>query len=384
MIPRFVVAVPFRSVCDDHARVLSELGLLRLYALWTRRGTAGIPPEVTRLFPLLGLIHYVGTRFLSLYYSESFRFALYPLYDRWVLGQLRPGDHVISSYAYANACFTWVRRNGGKTFLDAGNSHPDNFWEILTEEHRRWNCPYPPVAKFYIERARRMMADVDFVLSPSRFVRESFLARGFRPEQLLDVVYVINVSCFRPARQERPKNRPLTIVNTGSLSLRKGTPYLLEAFRLIHKEVPDVRFLLTHIVMDSVKPILARYKNLPIEWAPPLDKGPLAERLRSADIFILPSLEEGLARTALEAMACGLPVVLTPNTGASDFVVEGVNGSVVPIRNAEATAAAALEWWGKIKAGYRPPVGNVQVAVSFNRLREQLIGHLRKLGFTGG
>jgi glycosyltransferase involved in cell wall biosynthesis len=382
--PHFVVAVPFRSVCDDHARILAKHGLLRRYPLWTRRGTTGIPADVTRLFPPLGLLAYAGTWVLPPFYSESFRFSLYPLYDRWVLRQLQPGDHIISSYAYANACFAWVRRHGGKTMLDGGNSHPDNFWEILMEEHKRWNCSTPPVAKFYYERARRMMEDVDYVLSSSSYVRNSFLSRGFKSDQVFDVLYPVDLSCYRPSSETRPAERPFTIVNTASLSLRKGTPYLLEAFRLICQEVPDARLLLTDIVTDSVKPILARYRDLPIDWSPPLNKENLADRLRSADVFILPSLEEGLVRTALEAMACALPVVLTPNTGTSDFVSAGVNGSVVPIRDPRAIADAALGWWERLRQGHRVPVADFQSQVSFERLEQVFTGHLGKLGLLQG
>jgi hypothetical protein len=52
---RFVVATPGRSVCDDNAQVLARLGHLRFLALGTRRGTAGVPPERTRLLPAFGL-----------------------------------------------------------------------------------------------------------------------------------------------------------------------------------------------------------------------------------------------------------------------------------------------------------------------------------------
>jgi starch synthase len=381
----FVVAMPFRTGYeDDFARILAGHGLLRLRPLWTRRGVAGVPAELTRLFPPLGLLAHIGNRALPPYYSEAFRFALYPLYDRWVLGHLRSGDHIVTSYAYANACMAWCRRHGGTAFLNGGNSHPENFWEILEEEHRRWKSQYPPVPRFYYERARRTVELADYVLCPSSFVRNSFLERGFKPNQLLDVVFPVDLSCFTPARQERPSERPLTIINTGMLSLRKGTPYLLEAFRLIRKEVPNARLLLTNVVADSAKPILARYHDLPIEWSPSLPADKLADRLRSADVFILPSLEEGLVRTAQEAMACGLPVILTPNTGTNDFVVEGVNGSVVPIRNPEATAQAALVWWEKIRAGYRVPMVDLQQKVSFDRLEALFLGHLRQLGFLSG
>src|SRR5205814_4434298 len=134
----------------------------------------------------IGLFIYGAARMLSNFQAESFRFRLLPWFDSWVRGQLQPGNHIISSYGYANESFRFVRKHGGKTFIDAGNSHIENFWELLSEEHRRWNSPYPPVSRFWYERSRAMLAEhVDYVLSPSSYVTRSFLERGFKPAQIL-------------------------------------------------------------------------------------------------------------------------------------------------------------------------------------------------------
>lgn len=379
--PRFVVATPHRSVCDNYARVLEARGHLRLLALGTRRGIAGVPPERTRLNPWIGLAAYAAARALSAYRAESFRFGLLPWFDHWVKPQLQPGDHIVSSYGYANECFRWVRRHGGKTFVDAGNSHIENFWEVLSEEHRRWNCAGPPVAPHWYERSKAMLAETDFVLSPSRYVTRSFLDRGFQPAQILRTVYPVDLSLFQPATLPRPKNRPLTIINTGSLSLRKGTPYLFEAFRIVRRRHPSARLLLTRIIQDDVKAVLQKFRDLPIEWAPPLPHAQLAERLRSADIFVLPSLEEGLVRTALEAMACGLPAILTPHCGANDFVTPGQNGEVVPIRDPDAIADAVLKLAELIVPGGEPPQRRIDAGeVSFEHFERLFVENLAQVG----
>jgi glycosyltransferase involved in cell wall biosynthesis len=408
----YSLVVPFRTdYYNAYAGALQRANLLRNCIMWTRRPMPGVPKDKNLLNPPLGLAAYVGAQCLPAYYAEAFRFSLYPLFDRWARTKLMPGDHIISSYAHANESFKWVRQHGGKTFLDGGNSHPDNFWEVLSEEHQRWACPYPPVPRFYYERARRMMEDVDYVLSPSNFVSQSFLDRGFKQNQIIPVIYPVDLTMFSPridrgwrmangsprqlnlvadgegsgegsrvarASEERLPPRPFTIINTGSLSLRKGTPYLLEAFRMIRKQLSDSRLLLTNAVSDSIKPILAKYSDLPIEWAPYLPPSQLAERLRSADLFILPSLEEGLVRTALEAMACGLPVILTPNTGTAQYVQEGVNGSVVPICEADAIAQQALWWREKLGSGYAVPVDNLSAQFSLERLDNMLMSGLAK------
>src|SRR4051794_7625432 len=101
-VPRFVVATPQRSVCDDNARALDRHGYLRFLALGTRRGTAGVQSGHTRLNPWIGLWTYIAGRTLNPSSSESVRFRLLPAFDRWVLKQLKPGDHIISSYGYTN------------------------------------------------------------------------------------------------------------------------------------------------------------------------------------------------------------------------------------------------------------------------------------------
>ncbi len=378
---QFVVATPQRSVCDDYARALDSVGRLRFLALGARRGARAIPPERTRLNPAIGLVSYLCARALSTDAGEWCRFALLPWFDRWVRPQLVPGDHLISSYGYATESFRRVREQGGKTFLDAGNSHIDNFWEVMTEEHRRWQWPHPPFASHWLRRARASIGQTDYVLSPSRWVTESFLARGFPAERILPARYPVDLACFTPAAQPRPRERPLTVISTGQLSLRKGTPYLLEAFRLIRRAEPTARLLLTENVANNARPILRRFGDLPIEWSPGLPHPQLAERLRSADVFALPSLEEGAARTVAEAMACGLPVVVTRQTGTADLVEPGNSGTIVPIRDPGAIAAAVLEWWQSLRTRSEPPARRFDPSVlSFDAFAAEFLGQLTARG----
>lgn len=379
----FIVATPGRSVCDDNARALYRHGLLRFIALGQRRGVPEIPPEYTHLKPSFEIAAYAAARALSKFQAESFRFRLHPWFDNWVRKQLLPGNHLISSYGYTNASFRQARQAGGKTFLDGGNSHPENFWTILAEEHARWNCPYPPVAKHHYKRALEMMPDVDYVLSPSSYVSRSFLTRGFKPDQIIRNVYPLDLSCFYPPKGPRPKDRPLTVISTGGLSLRKGSPYLLEGFKLTLKYHPSARLRLINTVQDSAKPVLAKYAKLPIDWSPRLPHAQLAEWLRSSDIFVLPSLEEGLARTALEALACGTQAVLTENTGAAEYLNPGVNGEIVPIRDPHAIADAIIKCAERVFANEGPPSFSLDPATfSFEGFEKDFMRQLREKGLA--
>jgi glycosyltransferase involved in cell wall biosynthesis len=377
------VATPARTVCDDNSRALFNHGLLRFHAMGTRNGIQGVPPELTRLNPKIGTVAYGFAKVFSTFLAESLRFRLHPWFDSWVRKQLEPGNHVISSYGYANESFRWSRDHGGKTFVDGGNSHPENFWKILTEEHARWKCPVPPVAHHHHERSVAMMEFTDYVLSPSSFVSKSFLSHGFKPSQILRNVYPIDLGCFKPPSTPRPKDRPLTIIAPGSLSLRKGTPYLLEGFRMVLKTIPTARLVLTQSVFGNVEEIFRSNADLPIDWHPPLKHPQLAEKMRGADILVLPSLEDGFARTVTEGLGCGLPIITTPNTGASDVIVPGKNGEIVPIRDPRAICEAVLKWADKILSGeVREPITFDSEKLSFANFEKEFISQLTSIGLA--
>ena len=377
----FAVATIARDPADVTARALSHFGLLRFHALGTRRGASGVPVELTRLNPKIMGLAYLGTRMLPSRHHEAFRYRLHPWFDRWTRTLVEPGDHLISSFGFANDTFRDVRAHGGKTFYSAGNSHPESMWALVQEEHKRWNYPHPPYAEFQHKRLLEMMPLVDYVLSPSTFVSQSFIQRGFRPEQVLKIFYPVDLSCFYPSPKPRKKDQPLKIISTGQLSLRKGTPYMLDAFRIVLRHYPSARLLLIENIHDSVKPLMARYSDLPIDWSPPLPHPALAERLRSADVFVLPSLEEGLVRAALEAMACGLPVVITPNTGLGDFVEPNVNGEIVPTRDANAIADAILKWAERVHGEeIRAPIEFNPDRLSYDQFETQFMEQLTTTG----
>lgn len=66
--------------------------------------------------------------------------------------------------------------------------------------------------------------------------------------------------------------------------------------------------------------------------------------LRTSDVFVFPSLGEGLSLSTLEAAACGLPLIVSENSGVNDYVSEGEEGFVIPIQNVDAIVNR-VEWF---------------------------------------
>lgn len=384
MIPKpqsFAVACPVRSVCDHHALVFESLGRLQGHYLGTRNGAKGISEEYSSRLPLVGLISYAVEK-INRDLGESGKVACFPIFDRWVRQHLGQGTGILSSYGYTVESFRKARSYGGITMLDAGSSHPEYFWEVVSEEHERWGSKVAPYPRKWNDWGKQSVELTDWIFSPSAFVTKSLSDRGFPSDRILHLPYPVDLSQFSPDPPIAVPASPLRVVCTGGVTLRKGFPYLLEAVRLIRKQ-QDAILMLTHGIHKAIRPLMGRYSDIPIDWSPGLPHTLLGARLKSAHVFALLSLEDGFARTVTEALACGIPAVVTPNTGACDFIIPGKNGEIVPIRDAEAAAEAIVRCYERRISGHDFMDENLQISLSFETFSKRLIEHLKTIDAGG-
>jgi glycosyltransferase involved in cell wall biosynthesis len=120
----------------------------------------------------------------------------------------------------------------------------------------------------------------------------------------------------------------------GNNFLRKGTYYLVEAFKLI--DDPQAELWIRGDVPTSYR---KRIQDPRVTIIPPVLPNRLKKIFQAADVFVQPSIDEGFGMTVLEALGYGLPVVVTDHVGASDLLSPQV-AITVPVRSPEATAAA--------------------------------------------
>ena len=343
----FVVANPFRTSSDNHALALQSMGLLRKYLCARKRAPSGIASERAATLKHYFLPEYaVAKTFRSSYLQEIVRFSCSPIFDNWVCKQLKEGDNLLAGFGYINKSLERAKQNGGLAFLESRNSHPKNFWQIVSDEYRRWGCETPPIPPFHHRRQMKSLELADYVFVPGKFIADSYTSRGFPADRILMTPLPVNTRLFQPPQATLAPNKTFTIVSTGLLSLRKGSPYLLEAFQKFNRAHPNSVLKLVSNVADNFKPVMRdRFGNLEkVEWLKRMPHEELIKLLQQADLFVLPSLEEGMLLAAAEAMAVGIPVILTPNMGSADLIKEDLNGSIVPIRDSEAIRDR-MEFW---------------------------------------
>jgi len=256
-------------------------------------------------------------------------------FDRWASRHVGGCDLLVAFASFSLLSLRAARCAGARTVLERGSTHIETQCALLAEEYRRWGLEAPPVDRRLVERQLREYDEADYVCVPSRFALRTFLERGFPRDRLLHVPFGVDLRRFSPGPSP---GRPFRVVAAG-VSVRKGTPDLLEA--VARMKVPDVELWLAGAVPRDLAPVLRR-APVPFRLLGALSHAELAEVYRHASVFALPSVEEGLALVLLEAMASGLPVVATPNTGAEDVIADGREGLLVPARDPASLSRALL------------------------------------------
>ncbi len=127
-----------------------------------------------------------------------------------------------------------------------------------------------------------------------------------------------------PARSGKRHDRRCTFLFAGGITQRKGIKYLLEAWRRVRR--PGWRLQLLGALPSDPGP-LRRYLG-EVEHLGRVGHGEMPAQMAAADVFVFPSLFEGSAVVTYEALACGLPSIVTPNAGS--VVRDGVEGLIVP------------------------------------------------------
>lgn len=227
-----------------------------------------------------------------------------------------------------------VRNQGGKVIGEAVNSHPEQAFDLISEERNRLGLtPFRELLPTH----RRMIREIetfDYVLTPSRFVRESYLQRGIPADRIINIPYRCDTVRFKRTRKDLAE-RPFKVIYVAQITPRKGHIYLLEAWKKL--QLPKAELLFIGSLPAEMKPVLDRYAGL-FTYLGVKPKDTIYQYLNEASVFVIPSLEEGCSIAPLEAMACGIPVIATPNAGSSDLLEHGEDGFLVENRSVDQIA----------------------------------------------
>lgn len=181
----------------------------------------------------------------------------------------------------------------------------------------------------HAEAEQAAPAQAQGILCASQFSRRTLLEAG-ATAPIHVVPYGVNATTYR-CRDAAPTGK-FTVAFIGAFTARKGVLYLLRALRPLAAHVRLVIY--TRAKIDPA--FAAEFAGIEVEVRAGLSDQALAADLARCHLMALPSIAEGFGLTIVEAMACGVPVICTHNTGGADFITHGRDGFVIPIRDVTA------------------------------------------------
>jgi glycosyltransferase involved in cell wall biosynthesis len=223
-------------------------------------------------------------------------------------------------------------------------------------------------SKAKLERKTAELQLADLVLCPSRQVQES-LPPG-TPS------LVAEYGCPEPVKDRPIRNHArLKLLFVGSMTQRKGLADLFAAMKQLNRQ--DVELIVLGTPLLPLEFCRRAYPGFVYEPVRPYAE--VRRLMLECDVLVLPSIVEGRAMVQMEALSCGLPIVVTPNTGAEDLVDQQRTGFLVPIRAPEKLAetlgwiADHQEWVTDV----RPAVLEKARQSGWGRYRDKILAEIR-------
>lgn len=288
----------------------------------------GIPGRYTRNI-LIKEIWERGWKRLKLEIFFNPQFLIAETFD--ILAGLDIGHPDIFSglSSFSLHSFRKAKKIGATTICDHGSSHILYQTDILKEEYEKFGLKPKTATRRIIEKILSEFEEADYISVPSKYVKQTFLDKGIPESKLLHIPYGVDLSRFKQV----PKTDDVfRVVFAGGMMLRKGVHYLLQAFSELN--LPNSELLLVGNKNPEIEPFFEKYKGN-FKWLPAVPQAELYKYYSQGSVFVMMSIEEGLALVQAQAMACGLPVIATVNTGAEDIIRDGKDGFIIPIRDVE-------------------------------------------------
>ena len=255
------------------------------------------------------------------------------LFDRKVAQQLsNPVEQFTGFVGQSLRSFQRAREVGfDQLELVAVNSHVDNLERLHAQAARATGIRDTWLSEAERHKTLREYEFADTIHVHSEYVRQSFLAEGISADKLKRMVLQVDPRFEPPA--VRPDDGVFRVVYVGRVEATKGVPLLLEAFAQLSVEKAELRIMggwSTRAMRRYIEQWMDRDPRITVEPGDPLSV------LQQADVFVHPTFEDGFGYAPMEALACGVPVIVTEDTGMKEYVCEGENGYVVPTGEVDA------------------------------------------------
>jgi glycosyltransferase involved in cell wall biosynthesis len=305
--------------------------LYRVVAHLSPQPTTSLPGQKVRHNYVVPLARRINERLWSEGYGKAYQHRILWWFDRWCARRLPEDlDGVICYESSARDTFRAAKEQGITTILDAASFHHE--WQDEVYEPPESNAAHRRINV----RKDEEVELADHILTVSELARESYVEAGVSPEQVTSVPMGADLSAFGPEGPGAEDDSvPFTFIFAGQAGRRKGADVLLAASEKLTQRLDQehrVQFA------GSTNDRLFAGTEAPVEKLGYLSRSSLSAAFRRADCLVLPSRHDSFGRVIVEAMATGLPTIVSEHVGAKEVLTEGETGWIVPAGDVKALA----------------------------------------------
>jgi glycosyltransferase involved in cell wall biosynthesis len=306
--------------------------------------------------------------------------------DEWIWAAQRFDKHIASIISKKDCrlfigvencaveSFRVGRARGMKLVYDCPGFNPEVSDHAALRAADEWELPRPEPSDAPVIKANKdqELALADRVLVYSEVHQRSWEQRGVDAQKFVRIPLWIEPGLWAPKPATECRPGPLRVLYAGRGTLMKGLPYLRDA---IKKCGNQVQLDCVGNIQVELRPLMSGLQN--INFFEPVPKAQLRNYYWNHDVLVLPSLGDSFGFVALEAMACGLPVIVTENCG----VPVPDPAWRVPIMNSDAIAQRLEHYAANLEALQSDGRIAAEFARQFTpeRYREQIKNLLRRL-----
>ncbi|MFV1977428.1 MAG: glycosyltransferase family 4 protein [Candidatus Scalindua sp.] len=291
----------------------------------------GIPKGKVSSVIIMELMARIWYRFPAVMnYLCNPQYLIHEVFDKCASHCYTESDICIAFAGFGLHTIKKAKEMGAITVIERGSAHMLYQTQILTEEHEKYGLKFQHPSAKLIDMSLEEYEEADYISIPSLFAKRTFLERGIPEEKLIHVPYGVHLDEFRQAQKE---DNIFRIVYAGGMTIQKGVHYLLQAYAELR--LPGSELLLVGGMTEEIKLFFKKYRGN-YRWVPHVSQKELYKYYSQASVFVLNSIQDGFGMVMPQAMACGLPVVCTKNTGGEDIIKDGKEGFIIPIRDVEA------------------------------------------------
>jgi glycosyltransferase involved in cell wall biosynthesis len=315
------------------ARALQQEGWLR-YWLTGAPGHEGqgVDAAHIRYLPAPAYLHYGLERVLPGTWGQYAAISVSDNLFDLLAARYAAGCDIFHAYNhYGLFSMRRAARDGAMTVVERASAHIVTQGALMREEYAQHGLRMPDTRWPLEWKHIQEYEEADHIIVCSEFVRRTMLEQGVPEDKLSVIPLGVDLATFKP----RPDGQDgmFRVMFAGAVSLRKGALYLLEAFKRL--AIPDAELLLVGGVAPEMARLLRPYEGQ-FRFVQGVPQRELVKLYNSASVFVMPSIEDGFGMVVAEAMACGVPVIVSQNVGIP--VEDGQQGFVVPIRDSGAIA----------------------------------------------